>query len=167
MMASSSDLITTGKYELGLCVNGSLTESWVCDSGAAERMTFSLEGMFDLESVSKPMITATGDEYTIEGFGTLSLVFLDDEGIEASVKLKHVAYVPHLSCNFFSMKAAAECGHSFTTDASGVKHIGGNLKFEPRMKAFMAMGYRRTPAVNLSWCRCAHPRSFPWYNCGH
>ncbi|CAN0457427.1 unnamed protein product, partial [Discosporangium mesarthrocarpum] len=97
MMASSTDLITTGKYELGLCVNGSLMESWVCDPGASENKTFSLEGMFAFEPVSKPMITATGDEHTIEGFSTLSLVFVDDEGIEASVKLKHVAYVPHLS----------------------------------------------------------------------
>ncbi|CAN0426035.1 unnamed protein product, partial [Discosporangium mesarthrocarpum] len=89
-------------------------ESWVCDSGASEHMTFSLQGMFDFEPVSKPMITATGDDYTIEGFGTLSLVFVDDAGIEASVKLKHVAYVPHLSYNHYSMKAAVKQGGTFT-----------------------------------------------------
>ncbi|CAN0446686.1 unnamed protein product, partial [Discosporangium mesarthrocarpum] len=119
MMALSSDLITTGMYELGLCVNDSLVESWVCDSGAYEHMTFSSEGKFDFKPVSKPMITATGDQYTIEGFVNLNLVFLDDEGIEASVKLKHVASVSHLSYNLYSRKAAAETGHSFTTDAWG------------------------------------------------
>ncbi|CAN0468016.1 unnamed protein product, partial [Discosporangium mesarthrocarpum] len=98
---ASTDLFTTGKYELGLRVSGSLLESWVCDSGASEHMTFSLEGMFDFEPVSEPMITATGDEYTIEGFGTQRLVFIDIEGIEASVKLKHISYVPHLTYNLY------------------------------------------------------------------
>ncbi|CAN0389525.1 unnamed protein product, partial [Discosporangium mesarthrocarpum] len=150
MMASSTDLFTTGKYEQGLCVNGRLMESWVCDYGASEHMTFSLQSMFDFEPISKPMITATGDEYTIEGFDTLSLGFVDDEGIEASVELQHVTYVLHLSYNLYSMKAAAERGHSFTTDASGVKHVGGNLKFEPHNKAFMAMTYRKKPLQSIS-----------------
>ncbi|CAN0395341.1 unnamed protein product, partial [Discosporangium mesarthrocarpum] len=149
MMTSSIDLIPTGKYELGLCVNGSLMESWVCDFGTSEHMTFSLEAMFDFEPVSNPMITATGGEYTIEGFGTLSSVFVDGEGIEASVKLEHVAYLPRLLYNLCSMKAAAGRGHSLTTDAFGVKHVGGNLKFEPH-KAFTAMNYRKKPQQSIS-----------------
>ncbi|CAN0298119.1 unnamed protein product, partial [Discosporangium mesarthrocarpum] len=113
--------------------------AYTCDSGASEHMTFSLKGMFDLDPVSKPMITATGDEYAIEGFGTLSLVFVVDEGVEPLVKLEHVAYAPHLSYNLHSMKVAAERGHSFTTDASAVKH-----------KAFMAMTYRKKPLQSIS-----------------
>ncbi|CAN0466500.1 unnamed protein product [Discosporangium mesarthrocarpum] len=156
----------TGKYgELCLVTDGRVLEPWILDSGASCHMTFSLEGMTNFKPCSRPMAGATGEKHRIEGYGKLSLEFVDESGNEAMVTLNRAAYVPALKHNLFSLMTVHKSGFSFATTPTGVSIFDGKPHLKSSGDLLMAHAARcfPVPVYLPSWCCCC---SHPWpYSC--
>ena len=102
------------------------------------------------------MTTASGDTFPAEGFGSLD-VTVYAFGIPRVLKLKRVMYVPSLSYNLFSLKAAAHQDHGYWGDKSGIRlHLkeGGEVHFAPYAGLYCISGCRSTHATSMpmqSW----------------
>ena len=96
-------------------------------------MTAYIDRMFDLKPCKGKMITATGDMFDIEGYGSLHLN-IRTNGIIHQARLTRVAYVPKISYHLFSLRAAADAGHRYEGTSRGVTVFckeGGEIIFPP------------------------------------
>ena len=82
-------------------------------------MSYSSTGMLNYRETNAFMRTASGKRFPIEGYGDLPLTFRSSKG-ELSVLLQNVAHVPSLSYHLFSLRAAADNGHTYTGTRKGV-----------------------------------------------
>ena len=91
----------------------------ICDNGASCHMSYSSTGMLNYRETNAFMRTASGKRFPIEGYGDLPLTFRCSKG-ELPVLLRNVAHVPSLSYHLFSLRAAADNGHTYTGTRKGV-----------------------------------------------
>ena len=93
--------------------DSSSSEKWLIDSGASSHMTKNKELLSDYQELENPEKVRLGDGHTVDAIGVgnihLQMVFKVSEP-KKSVMYK-VLYVPQLSCNLFSVRAAASKGN--------------------------------------------------------
>jgi len=91
---------------------------WIADSGASSHMTYSKDGMFDIEEVEEQV--TLGNNHVVQGLmrGKLQ-VQLDTMDDKTTVQLTNVLYVPELCYNLFSVGVIANMGGkvSFGSDS--------------------------------------------------
>ena len=87
---------------------------WILDSGATSHMTQMRELLTDYQELERPEIVKLGDGHVVEAVGVgnvyLNMIF-DDSKPKRSI-MYQVLYVPKLSCNLFSIRAAVARGNT-------------------------------------------------------
>ena len=86
---------------------------WIIDSGATRHMTFQRELLVDYCQFSSPEKVGLGDGRTVDAFGTgrVKVSMPLGRGKQFATSMTGVLYVPQLSCNLFSVSAAALKGN--------------------------------------------------------
>jgi hypothetical protein len=77
---------------------------WAVDSGATKHCCGDKSLFTEFKACFKQLTVADGAQTLIAGIGTVRLRMLDDDGIERSVILKDVLYVPALDTNLVSVR---------------------------------------------------------------
>jgi hypothetical protein len=98
--------------EVDVSKSATRKSSWIIDSGASSHMTWENTYISDFRELSPPQKVGLGDGRTVDavGIGKIRMnMELDDQKMKSAV-LYDVLYVPRLSCNLFSVKAAAQRG---------------------------------------------------------
>ena len=87
---------------------------WILDSGATSHMTQTKELLSDYKELDRPETVKLGDGNTVEavGVGNVHLNMLFDDSKPKKATMYHVLYVPKLTCNLFSIRAAALRGNT-------------------------------------------------------
>ena len=87
---------------------------WILDSGATSHMTQTKELLSDYKELDRPETVKQGDGNTVEavGVGNAHLNMLFDDSKPKKASMYHVLYVPKLTCNLFSIRAAALRGNT-------------------------------------------------------
>ena len=85
----------------------------ICDNGASCHMSSSSTGMINYRETQTFMKTASSSKYPIEGYGDLPLTFRSGRG-EVPMLFLDVAHVPCLNYDIFSLRIAANKGHTYT-----------------------------------------------------
>ena len=87
---------------------------WLVDSGASSHMTWNQKLLTDYKEFEKVQL---GDQQTVDavGIGNIHLMMFNVREPKKSVMYK-VLYVPQLSCNLFSVRAAASKGNLLDLD---------------------------------------------------
>ena len=87
-------------------------DKWLVDSGASSHMTLKREYFTKYRSFSAPEKVALGDGRVVEavGAGTIQLNMLFKVSNSKRAVMPYVLHVPKLSCNLFSVRAAAKRG---------------------------------------------------------
>ena len=109
--------------DLGVFVAGSNMQQngkWLIDSGASSHMTSELQYLSNYRPFEVPETVGLGDGRTVEalGFGNVSLRMLFSVSGPKPAVLHDVLYVPKLSCNLFSVRAATSKGNIVQFDKS-------------------------------------------------
>ena len=93
--------------------DGSRAEKWLVDSGASSHMTSNRKLLMDYEEFETPEKVRLGDGRTVDavGFGNIHLKMLFRVSQPKRSTMYRVLYVPQLSCNLFSVRAAASKGN--------------------------------------------------------
>ena len=87
---------------------------WILDSGATSHMTQTKELLSDYKKLDRPETVKLGNGNTVEavGVGNAHLNMLFDDSKPKKATMYHVLYVPKLTCNLFSITAAALRGNT-------------------------------------------------------
>ena len=92
----------------------SMTEKWIIDSGATSHMTHSKELFYHYRKFEVPEKVSLGDGRTVEAIDTgdiqVNMTFKVSE--QKSCVMRGVLYVPKLTCNLFSVRAAVLKGNT-------------------------------------------------------
>ena len=137
-------------------VNGVHALAWqvgdlpvVCDNGASCHMCHSSTGITFYREANATMRTASGKRYPIEGYGDLPLTFRSISG-EVPLLLCNVAHVPSLSYHLLSLRVAADNGHTYTGNKTGVtvKFKTGETLFFPSVGRLNFLYAYRPGALN-------------------
>ena len=88
--------------------------------------------MIDYRQANATMRTTSGKRYPIEAYGDFPLTFRSSSG-EVPLLLCNVAHVPSLSYQLLSLRVAADNGHTYTGNTTGVtvKFKTGETLFFP------------------------------------
>ena len=86
------------------------SKNWIIDSGASRHMTFQRELLCNYREFNTPELVGLGDGHTDEalGFGRIKIVTQLRYGKTIPGWMDNVLYVPKLSGNLFSVRAAAQ-----------------------------------------------------------
>ena len=89
-------------------------DKWLVDSGASSHMTPKREYFTEYRSFSTPEKVALGDGRVVEavGIGSIRLNMLFEVSDSKRAVIYDVLHVPRLSCNLFSVRAAAKRGNT-------------------------------------------------------
>ena len=89
-------------------------DRWLVDSGASSHMTPKREYFSEYKVFSTPEKVALGDGRVVEavGVGTVRLTMLFKVSNSKNAVMYDVLHVPKLSCNLFSVRAAAKRGNT-------------------------------------------------------
>ncbi len=97
------------------CANKSVSSSvaWLIDSGASIHMTKNMELLSDYQELEKSENVRLGDGRTVDaiGIGNVHIEMLFKVSEPKKSVMYKVLYVPQLSCNLFSVRAAASKGN--------------------------------------------------------
>ena len=106
--------------------------SVICDTEASCHMSYSSIRMINYREAKTFMKTASGTKYSIEGYGDRPLTFGSGRG-EVPLLLLDVVHVRCLSYHLFSLRVAADEGHTYTGRSDGVMvdFINGEKRFFP------------------------------------
>ena len=109
----TSDSDTEGGSAFTAQKDDSHAEKWLVDSGASSHMTSNRKLLTDYEEFEQPEKVRLGDGRTVDavGFGNIHLKMLFRVSQPKKSTMYRVLYVPQLSCNLFSVRAAASKGN--------------------------------------------------------
>lgn len=101
-------------------------DRWIIDSGATSHMTHTKEILLNYSKFDKPEEILVGDGEHIEAEGKGWLFMCGEKGAKV---LKNVLFVPSMTANLFSVKAALQDGYSinFSKNQVKVEHNGEQI----------------------------------------
>ena len=103
-----SDSSADGAFTASVGSSDKESSKWIIDSGASSHMTHNKDILMNYKEFAVPENVALGDSSVVKalGSGTVSLMmFLDGNKMKKGT-LRNVLYVPKLTCNLFSVRAA-------------------------------------------------------------
>ena len=107
------------------------SEQWLIDSGATSHMTYSRELLHYYRKFDVPQTVSFGDGRSVEaiGAGNIELKMMFKVSKKKRCTMKNVLYVPKLTSNLFSVRAAVLNGNSirFGVAKCWIKNNNGNL----------------------------------------
>lgn len=105
---------------------------WLLDSGASSHMTSQVDYLTNYRTFDTPEKVGLGDGRIVEALGVcdLKLKMLFKVSDPRQVELSGVLYVPKLTCNLFSVRAAASKGNTVKLEMSKcwIRSKTGRLK---------------------------------------
>ena len=105
---------------------------WILDSGATSHMTQMKELLTDYQELERPETVKLGDGHVVEavGVGNVHLNMIFDNSKPKRSIMYQVLYVPRLSCNLFSIRAAVAKGNTvkFGTTKCWIQDSKGILR---------------------------------------
>lgn len=112
--------------------NNNSSNEWLIDSGASSHMTNQKESMVQYTAFEKSELVKLGDGRAVEavGYGDINLQMLFKVSDPKPATLTRVLYVPDLSCNLFSVRAAVSKGSTvkFAKDRCWIRSYDGELR---------------------------------------
>ena len=99
--------------EGAFCVGSPSSDVWLIDSGASSHMTNNKELLSDYMELETPEKVRLGDGRSVDavGVGNIHLQMLFKVSEPKKSVMYKVLYVPQMSCNLFSVRAAASKGN--------------------------------------------------------
>ena len=90
-----------------------IEDEWIIDSGASRHMTFQRNMLYRFKKFNTPEFVGLGDGHTVEAIGTgdVKIVSQLPRNRKVIVWMTNVLYVPQLTGNLFSVRAATSNGN--------------------------------------------------------
>ena len=109
----TSESDTEGESAFAARKDDSRAGKWLVDSGASSHMTWNQKLLMDYEEFEIPEEVRLGDGRTVDavGVGNIHVRMLFKVSERKKSVMYKVLYVPQLSCNLFSVRAAASKGN--------------------------------------------------------
>ena len=107
------------------------TEEWLIDSSATSHMTHSKEFMCHYQKFKTPEKVSLGDGHTVTalGSGEIHVNMRFKVSKQKKCVMKNVLYVPKLTSNLFSVRAAVSRGNvvRFGNEKCWIRNVNGKL----------------------------------------
>ena len=86
------------------------SQHWILDSGASRHMTFNRQLFINYRKFDVPESVRLGDGRTVEAYGSgrVNITIETSHGKQLNTGMDGVLYVPQLTCNLFSVRAATQ-----------------------------------------------------------
>jgi hypothetical protein len=89
---------------------------WICHSGASSHYCFSDRGMFDVRNIDEKIRVRNGNLLVATKIGNIKLNVTQVNGINFTITLQGVKFVPDLWVNLFSINQALKKGYSISNN---------------------------------------------------
>jgi len=142
---------------------------WVIDSGATRHMTFQKELLSDYCQFKSPEAVGLGDGHTVDAYGAgrVKVSMLLGRSSSFDTAMSSVLYVPQLSCNLFSVRAATLKGNviQFGHSRCWIRDSNGQLVGKGRLvdKMYQLDCVPEGPCENASIAKMQNVDADEWH----
>jgi hypothetical protein len=117
------------EYNLHIRSASDKTNLWIGDTGASCHMTNSLDGMFNLKSVTSAVQVGTGSTISCTQISDKRVMICQKDGRCTFVVLKNVKYLPNFFTNLLSITTLLKNGWLISNVGVLITLTNGNLSF--------------------------------------